>query len=198
LNYYVTVPVGLQIKKGKKKAASAGHLTWISKCIGLDPAVYLGLTSISRNKVGDYRAVLAVEACIKWFTDKLPTDLEEDLLISHVDAMIQIFSSTNQSSVRKACTLLFKDKMGLDLKVSQESQVTSLDDPQNNSTKIDGDEDIARRATIKRSPSKQQMFVLGKSAATKIQSNIDYAEITLFARGLNGYKKHRTIHLDLH
>ena len=194
--------IGLQIKKGKKKAASAGHLTWISKCIGLDPAVYLGLTCISRNKVGDYRAALAVKACIKWFTNKLPTDLEESILVSHVETMIRFFSSTNSNSVRKACNLLFKDKMALNLMVSKGSSKIGLDPPENNQTTInDGKQtqtfqrspsnkttinDGKQTQTFQRSPSKQKMFVLGKSIATTIQSKIDYVEIVLFARGLIG------------
>ena len=168
--------IGLQVQKSKKKV-SAGHLAWISKILGMDPAVWLGLTCIARQKVTDYRATEAVGSAIKWFTDKLPTDLEEDLLVSHVDTMLQIFSSRNIAVVRVAGTLLFEKKMGLkNLKhaltekgESKNQQETAL---------------LRQSSGILRTPSKQKLFTLSKNATAIIQSPVNFVEIVLFARGL--------------
>ena len=165
--------IGLQIKKSKKKSASAGHLAWISKCVGMgDPAVWLGLTCIARQKVSDYRAPAAVKACIKWFCDKLPTDLEEELLVSHVNAILQIFSSRNNAVVRVAGALLFEKKMGL----------KSLND--NGESKNQEKPLLRAPSGILRTPSKQKIFTLSKNVTAIIQSPVNYVEIVLFARGL--------------
>ena len=80
------------------------------------------MTCIARGNVSDHRATKAVNACIKWFTDKLPTDLHEDELNDIVGNFIDIFSSKNAETVKKACNLMLRRKMNSMVTVKEAKQ----------------------------------------------------------------------------
>ena len=188
--------IGLAVKKGKKNAASAAHLTWISKCIGIQPAVYLGMTCIARGNVSDHRATKAVNACIKWFTDKLPTDLHEDELNDIVGNFIDIFSSKNAETVKKACDLMLRRKMNSMVTVkeakqrdiNQEHDEKMLDDAEDSKA---GSHAKVHPARFKRPGFKslknrvyKNKLSLNSSVIGIIEDPINYCECILFARGL--------------
>ena len=176
--------IGLRVKKGKKGAASAGHLDWIANCFGIDSAIYLGLTSIARSKTDEDRASIAVLASVKWFIIKLSPQLDpgldqEDRFLSHIETLIKIFSSRNKLVVKSACNHLFRNIM----KINSKEVDSNPNAPTQNATSQNTPDETTETG-MKRSPSRQKMFTLGRNVTSVIQDPINFVEIVLFARGL--------------